>query len=349
MVNINITNHNTTISIVKAICIILMVVGHSGCPQQLNDIIYLFHMPCFFLVSGYLFKDKYLSDILLFLKNKIKGIWWPFVKWSFIFTLLHNVFASFHLYDNFYSISDYINKAFKFLTLTGSEQLLGGFWFLKELLYASVIAILSIKIFNFIFRKQQILLLNKGLLLSLLFVVFAYILSIVSFKIPTISSITMLATSFYMFGLYLKDIKLRNNIFRGFVFIVVIVVVSFFFRGGMTITDNQIFIYYIVAIIGSIAIFDISSILNGKAQYLMDYIGDKTLYILVFHFISFKLVSLIKILHYDLPIDRLSSFPVISEHNSYYWILYSVIGVIVPLLIWNIVKSIEHKLFKRTL
>lgn len=30
-----------------------MVVGHSGCPEYLDRLIYNFHMPLFFFVSGY--------------------------------------------------------------------------------------------------------------------------------------------------------------------------------------------------------------------------------------------------------------------------------------------------------
>jgi predicted tellurium resistance membrane protein TerC len=47
-------NNCNSITIAKAIGIILMVVGHSGCPQMLSKFIYLFHMPLFFLcLLGY--------------------------------------------------------------------------------------------------------------------------------------------------------------------------------------------------------------------------------------------------------------------------------------------------------
>lgn len=35
--------------------ILLVVIGHSGCPEVLDNLIYSFHMPLFFIVSGYLF------------------------------------------------------------------------------------------------------------------------------------------------------------------------------------------------------------------------------------------------------------------------------------------------------
>lgn len=50
---------NHSIDIAKAICIILMVVGHSGCPIPLRSFIYMFYMPCFFFISGYLLINSY--------------------------------------------------------------------------------------------------------------------------------------------------------------------------------------------------------------------------------------------------------------------------------------------------
>lgn len=41
------------ITITKGLCIILMVIGHSGCPVLLSKFIYIFHMPVFFFFSGY--------------------------------------------------------------------------------------------------------------------------------------------------------------------------------------------------------------------------------------------------------------------------------------------------------
>lgn len=63
-------NRNCALDIAKAICIILMVIGHSGCPDYLGRFIYMFHMPCFFFISGYLLNDKYLTN----LKTGLLGI-----------------------------------------------------------------------------------------------------------------------------------------------------------------------------------------------------------------------------------------------------------------------------------
>lgn len=43
-------------SIVKGIGIILMVIGHASSP--FHDFIYLFHMPLFFMISGFFFNPE---------------------------------------------------------------------------------------------------------------------------------------------------------------------------------------------------------------------------------------------------------------------------------------------------
>lgn len=79
--------------IAKALCITLMVVGHGGCPSYLGRFIYMFHMPCFFFISGWLLSDKYLADLKTGLIRKVIGSYWPFVKWTLIFLFFHNLLA----------------------------------------------------------------------------------------------------------------------------------------------------------------------------------------------------------------------------------------------------------------
>ena len=327
-------NHDSRISAVKALCIILMVVGHSGCPQQMSKWIYLFHMPCFFFISGFLMKDKYLTDLWTFIKHRFKGLWWPFVKWSLVFMALHNVLEALHLYDTVYTWRDVADKTFHILTLTGSEQLLGGYWFLKELLYASILSILSLKLVSKMLPNVK----TGGVVLTVLFLAGAYLLSIAPFKIPTVGSKTLLAAAFYMAGYsYNKFPFSRSSLWLvALVCLATVVGVSFFFYGSMDCKGTDIFIYFAVALVGTVGMVHLAGKVKGRVQQALDYAGSKTLYILTFHFISFKLVSLLKVWQYGLHVTELSSFPVIFGHNTFYWLLYSAVGVLLPILLWEL-------------
>ena len=74
------------------------------------------------------------------------------------------------------------------------------------------------------------------------------------------------------------------------------------------------------------------------------YAGEHTLEILTFHFLCFKLVSLLKIAYYDWPAARLAEFPVIGENNTYWWLLYVVVGVEVPLLFTYTCQKIKNRI-----
>lgn len=151
---------NASITYTKALGIILMVWGHSGTFSYAHDFIYMFHMPLFFFCAGYCFKESYYSKPVTFVWRRVKGLWWPYVKWSLLFLLLHNTFfhAGFygtssnsswnHLFDK----EELLQHATSILTMMeGHEQLLGAFWFMKALLYGSLIAyftLLAAHLFN---------------------------------------------------------------------------------------------------------------------------------------------------------------------------------------------------------
>lgn len=56
---------NKTVSIAKAMAIILMVFGHCSCPESFRIYFCMFHMPLFFILSGYFFKTEFyeITDI----------------------------------------------------------------------------------------------------------------------------------------------------------------------------------------------------------------------------------------------------------------------------------------------
>ena len=54
---------NGVIDNMKGIGILLMVIGHSSIPYPLYKVIFTFHMPLFFILSGYLYKERTLHVI----------------------------------------------------------------------------------------------------------------------------------------------------------------------------------------------------------------------------------------------------------------------------------------------
>ena len=94
--------------------------------------------------------------------------------------------------------------------------------------------------------------------------------------------------------------------------------------------------FLISAIAGTLMVFKLSCSVNSfdnSMKRFLVYVGDNTLTILTWHFLSFKIVSLIIVYAERLPIERLAEFPVINDYTSRGWfILYFIIGMGVPLV-----------------
>ena len=83
---------NQSIDVAKAIGIILMVVGHfNGLPLWLEKWIFSFHMPLFFVLSGYLFKPK---PELQVIKGGLKSLVLPYIYTTLISVVIILLLAS---------------------------------------------------------------------------------------------------------------------------------------------------------------------------------------------------------------------------------------------------------------
>ena len=133
--------HNAQVSIAKALGIILMVMGHAGCPGYLHDFIYLFHMPLFFFLSAYFFRDaKVVDSAGQYVVRKFKNLYCPYIKWSIIFLLLHNLFCRIGFYDNSLSWQElFVNVKCSVRGMRQGERMLGAYWFLISLFWESLL------------------------------------------------------------------------------------------------------------------------------------------------------------------------------------------------------------------
>lgn len=143
-------SHNSQVSIAKGIGITLMVVGHSGCPEYLHNVIYSFHMVLFYFLSGFFFRDnKVVESGKNFMFRKFKGLYWPYIKWSIVFILLHNLFFEIGFNESALSQQEmWINVKRSIRGMWQGERFLGAYWFLMSLFWEIVIFSLIIWVKN---------------------------------------------------------------------------------------------------------------------------------------------------------------------------------------------------------
>lgn len=75
---------NSCIDIAKGLGILLVVFAHVNYTQPYQNLIYGFHMPLFFIISGMLFMPERYSDFGVFVKRKSKSLLCPYVLFALI-------------------------------------------------------------------------------------------------------------------------------------------------------------------------------------------------------------------------------------------------------------------------
>lgn len=135
--------------------------------------------------------------------------------------------------------------------------------------------------------------------------------------------------------------------FHTVAFAICVAVGSFWFGTSMLgYTTMQIIPYSCCAILGTIMLLNISHAISQRNNWVtlsLLFIGDHTLEVLTWHFLSFKLVSLLIVLIYGLPMAMISQFPVVSDYASSFWILYTIVGVGLPIAILYLKRKYKSK------
>ncbi len=177
------------IFLAKGIGILLVVIGHyysNTAPAYWNgvvDIIYKFHMPLFFILSGLLFNPTKYSYHQLIL-NKLKRLLYPFVSIALIFFLIKYSAAHFVDLDHPVSWSSIVN-----LALNPVHSYMPLLWFVYTLFFMFLIYPLLLKIFR-----------NNILIISILII----INSLGSFGLQGMN-LVILYSPFFLVGIIMRE------------------------------------------------------------------------------------------------------------------------------------------------
>ena len=90
--------------------------------------------------------------------------------------------------------------------------------------------------------------------------------------------------------------------------------------------------YAITATLAILSVFYLSQRIaeknDSRVTKFLVFTGDHTMELLTWHFLSLKIVSLLLVILYGLPIKQLSEFPVIETYaRNGWWIAYFIVGV----------------------
>lgn len=362
--------HNEAISICKAIGIILMVAGHAECPGLLGNFLYEFHMPLFFITSGFFFSLKYLDDEATFVKKRIRGLYVPFVKWSVFFLIIHNLMFSLGIlneqYGNAaggvthpYSWHQMQQNLWNIITSMGGydQFLCGAFWFFRGLLVSSILYLVLFKTLNhfaMMYGRDY-----RGIGIPMAICCIMLLLgawkTLEGLKVTNIVQggyREIMGTFFFGCGFIFQQMQEYYKTKWWHTAILASVVFAFSRLAPSSMAWNANFNQFISlplpALCGFLMTFNIATWLakgKGRLKHFLVYCGDNTLSIFVFHILSYKIVSLIKIWYYDLDIKQIGCHMVVHQYSDTdcFWVLYVIAGVGIPLAwTWAYRKIASH-------
>lgn len=270
--------------IAKGITIVLMIIGHvSNIPNLLKVFIFSFHMPLFFILSGYTFNKK---DQTRLVKNSFKRLIIPYLLTSVIM-LFFNAFRTIKntngLENVWMSIKDSILAIFfgggSSVSIPNKVQPIGAIWFLLAMFWASII-------FNAI-------LYTKRPFIGILIVSYIGYVSVKLKWLPMDIQIGMFVTIFMYVGYFIrkeeifkKNISITLKILFLSIWIFTILYGKTFALVNLGIPNG--FLNIFSAIIGTYFCVKLSQLIDRKAEKIkigLIWLGKNTLLILCVHLI----------------------------------------------------------------
>lgn len=274
------SKRDIAIDIVKAFGIILMILGHCPAVPQMpfRHFIFTFHMPLFFIVSGYFFKAK---DVKTSLIRDAKHLLIPYIVTCIAVVILSFVKSKF-MDDNktlYYIIATFIGSGSPHLCLYLADMpIIGAIWFLPALFVCK-------NAYNLLSQYAV----HKRLLYSTIIYLVATLIGRYVVFIPFSVLCGLSAIIFYAIGVYYQTTNCKITWWHWLIGIICWIV-SFQFS-HVNLVQPRTDLYFIDVIGATTATYLIYTLSKKyteicKHATVMPWIGRNSLYILCFHLID---------------------------------------------------------------
>lgn len=193
------------IDTLKSFGIILMIMGHQLYGDGLDHWLHAFHMPMFFIISGFLYKKP--DHIVRSIGKKAKNLLIPYL----FFALSHMAISCILNLREGISVVSSINNYFYHIFLFNHEgmPICGAIWFLTALFFLDVIYILIDLIKNDYYKLGTVIVLSAiGVLIPFL-----------GYRLPLSIDVSLMGVGLYYIGnkgrRYFEKLNIRTNIWVG--------------------------------------------------------------------------------------------------------------------------------------
>lgn len=275
------TKRISWIDLAKCFGIFFIVLGHVYIEDALiRRILYSFHVPLFFILSGFTYKHKKNKTFIL---NKIRTLYIPYIVCAIISILIYLLLGSVLGQDVSLNFSDLVKNLFGMLYANAS---VGNMLWNRPLWFIPALFVCLI-IINLIegFREKRV-----RLLLVLLLTALGMFLSYKRIFLPLQTETALSMLIWVYIGILTKPfmINIKNRIQTS----VIAIITVFLLGAGLVLSwyngpievmidyySNNIFFYFITAYSLSFAVILFSILI--KQNSLLEYVGKNTLFLLL--------------------------------------------------------------------
>ncbi len=333
--NIKLNNRNLYIDFVRGCAMLLVLLHHCGSPFR--NIILLFHMPLFFILSGYtyyLIDNKfYEGNILSYVKNRFKKIIIPYFVFEFINALIYIAIQVFKHNIKAISLSSMLYSIITCINIESYYGITLRLWFFPCIFISSILLFITLKYANTPIKK---------VLSFVIFLVLSYVTSnLIVVRLPFTIDISMLATAYmligFLGGFLIDKYKLNEKVLLDLLIaglaIVICAILCYFYDSKMLMYENQygdFFVSILVGLFGSISFIIIINyfyklmliILFKYIQYFVIWFSQNSLAIFPVHLQLIYLFSHIEVISKSFflkfPIITISTIIVVNIINNYF-------------------------------
>ena len=349
------------IDIFKAICIILVVLGHST--GLFNPYVYQFHMAAFFFASGLTCKINKKTSLNIII-NKFFTIFLPLMTVVILGTIGTVILYETNVYQGLIDMPYLGFNTIPFYLKTGDLylQFMGASWFLPTLIGVFLVQKLIIVISR---NKPGI---SYALLTIALYVVGAILVRtgvdkhVTPFRVDFICIAQIFFAFGFAFSYYKEKIhikmpeKLANKkwVMPLGIFLILCINIGFFvmFRYALGITMDfpsrvfPNFFWIILAALNGICFIGIISYLISliprKFRAWISFIGKNSIGILFLHFIVFKVIMLIFFKNAVITGQELMNIVPPASLSDKFWPVFTLFGVAIPVVVWWGINKIPY-------
>ncbi|MBR2154101.1 MAG: acyltransferase family protein [Bacteroidaceae bacterium] len=313
----------------------------------------MWHVPVFFMLSGFFIREEKLLQPKSFIRNKMKRLYIMLLYYYFPATLMHNCLLDWGWYDTtidyhgkfvtYWNCSELLKRIAECMAFAGREPIMGAMWFVYVLLLAFIGYSLVSTVVHRIVKEEKKYEIYKALLLLFLVIVSCVFSEKFSLTIPRVNN-TFTAIWLIYCGYIIRNV-VKVDFNNGYVAIAAFLLLyhTAMIGGGISLNRNYYHDAFFLTGVSFSALY-IVCYLSRKIEFtwggiFLEKCGKESFHIMALHLVGFKFgIIIINLLGANIFLA--DQMPKLGSNYLYVVILFT-FGITFPLVFMYLFRKVK--------